>query len=121
MPGLTCHACGKTQDHLYQCDECGKVLCSTCKWWAGKCGDCPNGTKGCAGTLRRQLPIPAAVYPEMERFLSTLRPDERQIVELRLQGYTNREIAEKLGTYDRKIRRVIEHVRRLANGDEPLQ
>jgi RNA polymerase sigma-70 factor (ECF subfamily) len=50
----------------------------------------------------------------LEHFLGRLRPQERQIVEMRLQGCSNDEISEKLGTYDRKIRRVIEHVRCLA-------
>jgi RNA polymerase sigma-70 factor (ECF subfamily) len=56
----------------------------------------------------------ASFLDEMEHFLSQLRPDERQILEMRLQGYTNEEIAAKLGIYDRKIRRVIERVRGLA-------
>jgi RNA polymerase sigma factor (sigma-70 family) len=50
----------------------------------------------------------------LEHFLSQLRPDERQILEMRLQGYSNADIATKLGIYDRKIRRVIERVRGLA-------
>jgi RNA polymerase sigma-70 factor (ECF subfamily) len=51
---------------------------------------------------------------QLEHFLSQLKPQERQILEMRLQGFNNDEIAEKLGTYDRKIRRVIERVRGLA-------
>jgi RNA polymerase sigma-70 factor (ECF subfamily) len=51
---------------------------------------------------------------QLEHFLSRLRPEERQILELRLQGYSNEEIAQKLGIYDRKIRRFLEHVRGLA-------
>jgi DNA-binding CsgD family transcriptional regulator len=46
--------------------------------------------------------------------LGRLRPQERQIVEMRVQGCSNDEIAAQLGIYDRKIRRVIEHVRALA-------
>jgi RNA polymerase sigma-70 factor, ECF subfamily len=75
-------------------------------------------------TAQRQLvealdgepPPEAAVafLDQLEHFLKQLGPDERQILEMRLQGYNNREIAEKLGFYDRKIRRVIEHVRGLA-------
>jgi RNA polymerase sigma-70 factor (ECF subfamily) len=61
-----------------------------------------------------------ACLDEMEHFLNKLGPDERQILELRLQGYTNREIADKLGTYDRKIRRVIEYVQGLAKQDQLL-
>ena len=39
---------------------------------------------------------------------------ERQVIEMRLQGCSNEEIEKKLGIYDRKIRRYIEHVRALA-------
>jgi broad specificity phosphatase PhoE len=48
------------------------------------------------------------------RWFARLRPQERQIVEMRMQGFSNDEIAAKLGIYDRKIRRVIERVRALA-------
>ena len=51
---------------------------------------------------------------QLENFLSQLQPMERQILEMRLQGYTNDEISEKLNIYDRKIRRVLERVRALA-------
>ncbi len=47
-----------------------------------------------------------AFLDQLEHFLSQLRPEERQILELRLQGYSNDEIAKKVGIYDRKIRRV---------------
>lgn len=55
-----------------------------------------------------------AFIDQLEKFLGNLRPQERQILELRLQGYSNEEIAQKLGLYDRKIRRIIEHVRATA-------
>ncbi len=51
---------------------------------------------------------------QLEHFLNRLAPQERQILEMRLQGFSNDEIAAKLGIYDRKIRRVIERVRGLA-------
>lgn len=60
-----------------------------------------------------------AFLDQLEHFLSQLPPGDRQILEMRLQGYSNAEIAEKLGVYDRKIRRVIERVRDLAK-KEPL-
>jgi len=62
-------------------------------------------------------PTPEAVVAfvdQLDHFLSQLRPEERQILELRFQGYTNGEITKKLGIYDRKIRRLIERVRGLA-------
>jgi DNA-binding CsgD family transcriptional regulator len=46
--------------------------------------------------------------------LHQLRPQEREILQLRLQGCTNDEVAKKLGTYDRRIRRTIERIRGLA-------
>lgn len=55
-----------------------------------------------------------AFVDQLESFLSLLRPQERKILEMRLQGYSNDEIAQELGIYDRKIRRVIEHVRTIA-------
>jgi RNA polymerase sigma-70 factor (ECF subfamily) len=55
-----------------------------------------------------------AFMDQLEHFLGQLRPEERLILEMRLQGFTNEEIAQKLGVYDRKIRRVIEHVRAIA-------
>ncbi|HEY8505264.1 MAG TPA: sigma-70 family RNA polymerase sigma factor [Gemmataceae bacterium] len=53
----------------------------------------------------------------LEHFLSQLRPEDRQILELRLQGYSTEEIAQQLGLYDRKIRRVLERVRAVAQNE----
>lgn len=50
----------------------------------------------------------------LEHFLSQLRPDDRQILELRLQGHSTDEIAQQMGMYDRKVRRVLERVRAVA-------
>src|SRR5262249_679829 len=55
-----------------------------------------------------------AFVDQLEHFLSLLQPQERQILEMRLQGYSNDEIAKQLNVYDRKIRRVIEHIRAVA-------
>ena len=43
---------------------------------------------------------------------------ERQILELRMEGYTTVQIAERLGMYDRKVRRVLERIRGLAEQAE---
>lgn len=62
-------------------------------------------------------PTPEAVVAfldQLDHLLSQLRPEERQILEMRFQGYSNGEITKKLGIYDRKIRRLIERVRGLA-------
>src|SRR5690349_17972640 len=55
-----------------------------------------------------------AFLDQLEHFFGQLRPQEREILEMRLQGFSNDEIAKKLNIYDRKIRRVIEHVRAIA-------
>ncbi|HMO37020.1 MAG TPA: ECF-type sigma factor, partial [Gemmatales bacterium] len=46
----------------------------------------------------------------LKTFLGKFSTQDQQIIELRLQGHTSEEIAEKLGTYDRKIRRVLERI-----------
>jgi RNA polymerase sigma-70 factor (ECF subfamily) len=51
---------------------------------------------------------------QLEHFLNLLQPIDRQILELRMQNYSTEEIAEKLGTYDRKVRRVLERIRDVA-------
>jgi RNA polymerase sigma-70 factor (ECF subfamily) len=55
-----------------------------------------------------------AFLDELEHFFRQLKPVERQVIEHRLQGYGTEEIAKRLGLYDRKVRRVLEHVRSLA-------
>lgn len=54
---------------------------------------------------------------QLEHFLSQLDPDQRQILELRLQGFSTDEIAKQLGLYDRKIRRVLERIRGQAENE----
>lgn len=62
-------------------------------------------------------PTPETVVTFMdtlEHFLSQLPDQDRQILELRLQGHSTEEIATQLGSYDRKIRRVLERIREVA-------
>ncbi len=47
----------------------------------------------------------------LTNFLDKLAPEDRRILELRMEGYSNVEIADLLGISDRKIRRVMERVR----------
>jgi RNA polymerase sigma-70 factor (ECF subfamily) len=71
-------------------------------------------------TLLDRGPTPEAAnefLDQLEHFLSRLRPDDRQIIELRMQGYKDVEIAQKLNISDRKIRRLMERVRGLAQQD----
>lgn len=65
-----------------------------------------------------QEPPPEAevtLLEEMERFLGRLEPFDRKVLEMRLQGYSTREIAQTLNTYDRKIRRVLERIEKIAH------
>ncbi|MBA2227694.1 RNA polymerase sigma factor [Thermogemmata fonticola] len=68
--------------------------------------------------LISQEPPPEAevtLVEEMERFFARLSDFECKVLELRLQGYSTSEIAQKLQTYDRKIRRVLERIEKLAH------
>ncbi len=55
---------------------------------------------------------------QLEHFLGQLAPEDRQILELRLQGHSTEEIAQQLGSYDRKIRRVLERIRGIAEEEQ---
>jgi hypothetical protein len=55
-----------------------------------------------------------AFLDQLEHFFSRFRPQDCQILKLRMEGYGNEEIAAKLGTADRRIRRLTERVRGLA-------
>jgi hypothetical protein len=49
---------------------------------------------------------------ELEHLLNELTPKQRQIIELRLQGYSNDDIVKQLNLkYDRKIRRLVDEVK----------
>lgn len=83
-------------------------------------GRSANGTEPFAN-VASQEPNPemeVALIDEFERFMTNLEPMERQVLELKVQGFSTVEIAEKLGTYDRKIRRVIERLESLADAQE---
>ena len=61
---------------------------------------------------REPTPDEAAVLAEtVEQMLAELAPPERPIVELSLQGYSTREVSERLGRAERSVRRVRERVR----------
>ena len=62
--------------------------------------------------------VEVALLDEFERFVGHLPPLERQVLELKVQGHSTAEIAEKLGTYDRKVRRVIERLEAVAGEQE---
>ena len=61
-----------------------------------------------------------ALIDQMEHFLSELNPESRKILELRMQGYSTLEISKQLNVTDRKIRRLMERIRALAEREELL-
>jgi len=66
-------------------------------------------------------PTPVTVVTfidQLDHFLARLTPEEQQILTLRLQGHSTEEIAKQIGSYDRKVRRVLERVRALAQQEE---
>lgn len=65
-----------------------------------------------------------AFLDQLEFLLKEMQPQEREILEMRMQGHSNEEIATKLGIkHDRTIRRIIERVRQRAElaGFSPSQ
>jgi RNA polymerase sigma-70 factor (ECF subfamily) len=62
---------------------------------------------------REPTPLEAAVLGEtVDQLLAGLDDDDRSVAELSLQGYTTREISERLGRAERTVRLVRECVRR---------
>jgi RNA polymerase sigma-70 factor (ECF subfamily) len=68
---------------------------------------------------REPTPDEAAIFiDELEFFLRDLRPEDRKIIELRLEGFDQLEIAKRLGISDRTIRRLFERIRSLADKEK---
>jgi RNA polymerase sigma-70 factor (ECF subfamily) len=62
---------------------------------------------------REPTPVEAAELTEtVERLFAQLDADERPVLELSLQGYTTREISERLGRAERTVRLLREGVRK---------
>jgi RNA polymerase sigma-70 factor (ECF subfamily) len=57
-----------------------------------------------------------ALLNEFEEFVAKLPPLDRKVLEMRLQGYSSAEIAAAVGSYERKVRRVLEKIHALAEG-----
>jgi RNA polymerase sigma-70 factor (ECF subfamily) len=58
-------------------------------------------------------PSPAAAAEfadQFQRLLNSLDDEERQVVDLKLQDYTNDEVAERLGCSERTVRRLVKRV-----------
>ena len=49
-----CHGCNqmKPSAAVYECKQCGKILCQSCKGNASQCKDSPKGKAGCSGYLQ---------------------------------------------------------------------
>jgi RNA polymerase sigma-70 factor (ECF subfamily) len=61
---------------------------------------------------REPTPLEAAVMGEtVEQLLASLHEDERPVLELSLQGYTTREVSERLGRAERTVRLLRERIR----------
>ena len=62
--------------------------------------------------------VQVAVMESLERFVAQLAPADAQVLELKIQGHTTAEIAVLTGSYDRKVRRVLERIRGLAEAPD---
>lgn len=62
--------------------------------------------------------VEVALIDEFEKFVGQLPTFDRQVLEMKVQGHSTVEIAERLGTYDRKVRRVITRLEELAKDQE---
>lgn len=58
--------------------------------------------------------VEITLIDEFERFLEQLPEFDRKVLEMRLAGHSSNEIATELGSYDRKVRRVLERIEFLA-------
>jgi RNA polymerase sigma-70 factor (ECF subfamily) len=58
----------------------------------------------------------AAFADQFEKVLAVLDPEERQVVELKLQGCTHQETAERMGSSERTVRRLVKRIQRLFEG-----
>jgi len=80
---------------------------------AGAAADAGDGALWPEAPGREPTPLEAAVLNEtVERLLAVLDEDERPVLELSLQGYTTREISERLGRAERTVRLLREGVRK---------
>lgn len=59
-----------------------------------------------------------ALIDEFQLLIGSLPELDRQVLELKVQGYSTVEIAAKIGSYDRKVRRVLERIEKLSHGEE---
>jgi RNA polymerase sigma-70 factor (ECF subfamily) len=60
--------------------------------------------------------VEVALLDELEKFMCRLPEFDRDVLSMKVQGYSTVEIAEKLGSYDRKVRRALERIQATAEG-----
>jgi RNA polymerase sigma factor (sigma-70 family) len=65
--------------------------------------------------------VEVALVDEFERFLSQFSAFDRKVLEMKLAGNSTAEIAEGLGSYERKIRRVLVWAAAVAQGAETAE
>lgn len=53
----------------------------------------------------------AAIKEEFERLMNVLEEDLRPVAQMKLEGYTNREIAETMGRVERTVERKLDRIR----------
>jgi RNA polymerase sigma-70 factor (ECF subfamily) len=79
----------------------------------------PSGTGLMHLQALEPTPEAAASFADLlEHFLARLRHQDRRILEMRLQGYRNEEIAREIGSSDRHVRRALGHIRAVAEREE---
>jgi RNA polymerase sigma factor (sigma-70 family) len=77
----------------------------------------PSDSRPSAFDVDGETPSPEAVVMFMdllEHFMAELRESDRKILELRIQSYTQEEIAQEVGCTERTVRRVLERIRKVA-------
>jgi RNA polymerase sigma-70 factor (ECF subfamily) len=99
---------------LRKCSERAAYYRAQCRDVSREVSASPGSDPGprLEGLDREPTPFEAAVLEEtVQQLLASLDADERPILELSLQGYSTREISERLGRVERTVRRVRERVR----------
>ncbi len=85
--------------------------------------DCSQEAQGAADSELSLADLPddgpspeaaIAFLDQLEHFLGHLNMQDRRVLEMRLQNYGTQEIAQELGLSDRHVRRVLEHIRAVA-------
>jgi len=54
----------------------------------------------------------AAFADQFEQLIATLDEEERQVVEMKLEGCSNEEAAERMGSSERTVRRIVKRIQR---------